>query len=133
MTQYHVNLFVKFRRRWLSFSLRSLFVLVTVVCIYLFWAMNWIHQRREFLLQQPVTDNSEVLMLLLGEEERPAPLLLRILGERGVIRIDINEDFFRKHAEKQKLAELNETAERLFPEATVETARLVRGNGRDEW
>jgi hypothetical protein len=37
------------RRRWYQFSLRTMFVLVTVACVVLAWvgySLNWIRQRR---------------------------------------------------------------------------------------
>jgi hypothetical protein len=37
------------KRRWFRFSLRTLFVLVTVLCVWLGWQVHLVKQRRAFL------------------------------------------------------------------------------------
>ena len=39
----------KLRRRWLSFSLRTLLVTVTVLACYAGWAVRWVQKRTTFL------------------------------------------------------------------------------------
>src|SRR5689334_2581407 len=92
-------------RRWFRFSLRTMLALVTVVCIYLGWAMNWIRQRRVFaksqvgifVLQKERTDGTAPL----------APYGLWILGEKGIGEIYPNN----QNSERE--------AVELFPEAVV--------------
>ncbi len=64
---------------WLRFSLRTMLVLVTLLCLYLGWAMNWIRQREAYR-QEIALKSHEVSM----NEVVGAPLSLRILGENGV-------------------------------------------------
>jgi hypothetical protein len=40
---------VKPKRRWFRFSLRTLFVLVTVLCLWLAYQMSFVHQRKRLL------------------------------------------------------------------------------------
>ena len=97
-------------RRWFRFSLRTMLVLVTVVCIYLGWAMNWKHKRHAML------DNFKSLAkrgsyyppegIIYGGS---APLPLRLLGEHGVRNIDISA---ASHDEFGPVA-------RMFPEAIL--------------
>jgi hypothetical protein len=95
------------RRRWLSFSLRTLFVLVTLACIYLGWAANWKRQRRAFFDTHkvyPVSQESVGLPTNL-------PWSLRIVGEIGYYQIYF---YGRSTLEDQA------TLERLFPETLYE-------------
>ena len=86
-------------RRWFRFSLRTMLVLVTLVCLYLGMALNWKRQREAFL-----KPGMQVM-----HDETPAPLLLRIVGARGYGCLILPEPT------DQELAE----AKRLFPEADV--------------
>jgi hypothetical protein len=36
-------------RRWFRFSLRTMLVVVTAICIWLSYCLNWIRQRRDFV------------------------------------------------------------------------------------
>jgi hypothetical protein len=89
-------------RHWYRFSLRKLLVLVTVVCVYLGWAMNWIRQRHEFLTR-PNTIPS------YGQSVNRAPWPILWLGESPV-RLLLVEDASDEQFEE---------AERLFPEASI--------------
>jgi hypothetical protein len=62
------------RRRWFRFSLRTMLVLVTLLCLYLGWAMNWKRQRREWL------ERSDVASFNIGKNAH-APWPLRPLGK----------------------------------------------------
>jgi hypothetical protein len=63
------------RRRWFSYSLRTMFVAMTVMGIFLAYDINWIRQRHEFLRTTRQPDNLF--------EAGPAPIMLRLLGEGG--------------------------------------------------
>lgn len=95
------------RRRWLRFSLRTLFVLVTLACIYLGYAANGKRQRRAFL------DSHNVYPISQEEVGTPTnlPWSLRMIGEVGYYRI-----YFTEHSTPEDQA----TLERLFPEAFEE-------------
>ena len=107
------------RRRWFRFSLRTMLVLVTVVCFlcgYLGWALNW-KQQRDAYRQSHEQD------MLWNEiiPNPPAPWGLRLLGESGVVYL---EPKGQKEAEE---------IPRLFPEAevgtTIEIENCVVRNG----
>jgi hypothetical protein len=100
-------------RRSFRFSLRTMLVLVTVVCIYLAWAMNWIRQRREFLSRPGV-----IAMLHAGAP--PAPMPLHVLGENGVSYLWILNGF------RKVPPETIDTAEGLFPESEIIAARATQ-------
>ena len=70
-------------RRWFRFSLRGMFVLVTLLALWLAVQVNWVHQRRDFLKQE---------CLGIFASEVPAPWSVRILGERGYQEILILRD-----------------------------------------
>jgi hypothetical protein len=105
------------RLGWFRFQLRTLFVLVTLICIfcgYFSWAMNWKRQRREF---------ASYRNKLYAHTESPfslptrAPIWLWPLGEPGYVEIVFDRD-----ATEQKLEE----AARLFPEAEIKIDTNLR-------
>jgi hypothetical protein len=73
---------VKPRRRWFRFSLRTLFVLVTIFGVWLGVQVNWIRERRAWL----VGHQSDIARppALSGGGPVEAPGLLGLFGERGV-------------------------------------------------
>lgn len=97
------------KRRW-SYSLRTLFVVVTLVAIWLGWSVNWIRQRHEYL-EQAYSHGSGV----------PAPMVLRLLGESGSPVIVPQGDATD--------AEMDYAA-KLFPEAEIyRTTKLLYSPG----
>ena len=115
------------RRRWFRFSLRTLFVAVTVVASWLGYQLNWIMQRKGYL--QEVTQRAKAIegnfMPILTareswEAERAcAPGLLWLFGEKGVrvLYVPISMDglvrgqtIAANHPDATK-------AKQLFPEA----------------
>lgn len=100
------------RRRWYQFSLRTMFVLVTLACVVLAWvgySLNWIRERRA-ILRTNAMDVSDWIGILIPNGrpvERPrAPGGLWLFGEKGVTEI-------------QSGASSVEHVRRLFPEAVV--------------
>lgn len=89
------------RRRWYRFSLRTLLVVVTVMCVYLGWAINWKRQREAFLMTGGVFDHSD--------SDFPAPILVRAVGAKG---------YHYPMLWKPSDLQLQE-ARRLFPEANL--------------
>jgi hypothetical protein len=112
------------KRRW-SYSLRTLFVVVTVVGCWLGYELNWIRERHEFVNEQEGLRRAKDWR---GEESGPrasanAPDLLWLFGEQGigafgvliaVDRLDQFDDGFDWQSH-----ETMRTARHLFPEATV--------------
>jgi len=92
------------RRRWFSFSLRTLFVVVAASGLFLAWLgvqVQWIRDRHEALSHYSV-----------GTTVRPkkAPWSIRILGEAGAPVVVVK--FSTSMDERERLR-------RLFPEAKV--------------
>ncbi len=97
--------------RGLRFSLRTLFVMVTLLSLWLAYQMNWIHQRHEYWRQvwQEFHEKTDEAGLLSSDgmytSPCPAPWSLRILGETGsrlIRRLDNDTN--------------GERARQLFPE-----------------
>src|SRR4249919_3949955 len=90
-------------RRWYQFSLRTFFVLVTLVCVgfgyWVHWSREWIRQRHEWLAEPHSTG------VPLKREVR-APAGLWLFGEEG------KGDIWCQTEEV-------ELARRLFPEAAI--------------
>lgn len=93
------------KRRWFQFSLRTFFVLVTLICVgfgyWVHWSKEWIRQRHEALASGAVTDWNPP-----EDEITIAPAGLWLFGERGVKQIVC-------HKEDKELAT------RLFPESKL--------------
>jgi ABC-type multidrug transport system fused ATPase/permease subunit len=97
------------KRRWFQWSLRTLFVVVTVAALLSAWVvyqLNWIRQRnsaRNWIAAHRAALSSAIF------EKRPFPWPLRILGEQPENLIEIVTD------DMGRVEELRS----LFPEATV--------------
>jgi len=90
------------RRRWFQFSLRTLFVVMTLLALWLAYSLDWIRQRREFL------ELSNVVGYAGPQNNRPrAPGLLWLLGERAYLWLWVSSEGSGGEYE----------AKRLFPEA----------------
>ena len=74
--------------RWLRFSLRSMFVVLTVCAIFLGTRIRWIQQRREAL--RHVARSYVAGETSLAPREQRAPWSLRMLGERPVVQIEFS-------------------------------------------
>ena len=96
------------RHRWSRFSLRTMLVLVTLLCVYLGWLMNWKRQREAVLL------NSHNRAPLIGEyfveEGQQPPFPLAFFFVKG-IRVVIPGPSARDEEFKR--------LQSLFPEAKV--------------
>ena len=95
-------------RRWFRFSVRTMFVVVTVVCAWLGYHTNWIGERPR---AKATIEIREFPVIFAGESDTPPghgglPWSLRILGEQPVCCICVSY---------KRLDELR----RLFPESFV--------------
>lgn len=96
------------RRRWYQFSLRTMFVLVTLFCVMVGLGVRWVQHSQEWIRQR-----REVLNLYGGLFHMPgsnqAPGFLWLFGEQGVEVISCSS---WSKQNRDKVA-------RLFPEAEV--------------
>jgi hypothetical protein len=95
-------------RSWFRFSLRTLFVLVTVLCVWLGWHVKWINDRHQALIE--FADWSKTPNV--GEPLRNAPWSLRLLGEEPIQWMALEPDSGKKEADRKRL-------QGLFPEAEI--------------
>ena len=105
------------RRRWYRFSLRTMLVLVSLVCVtcgYVGWALNWKRQRHVFLESHPKC------LYSVPSQDWPAPWPLRLFGEVGIIHIQMQLVPGRKE-ELKELKARTEEVKRLFPESKVQS------------
>ena len=104
------------RRRWFQFGLGTMFLLVTVLCVWLAWAADWARERRDALI---VLRESPVVVVdttsqISGWAEKPwtsMPISLRLLGCERVKLIHL--------ARVQYSDGDRDRIQALFPEATV--------------
>jgi hypothetical protein len=97
------------KRRWFRFSLRTLFVLVTVLCIWLGHSLTWIRQRhtvfhRHHPALRSMSRNG------IRTDHANAPWSIRLLGEPGAVAILLKRG--TSAAERERI-------QQLFPEAEI--------------
>ena len=88
------------KRRWFRFSLRTLFVLVTIIGVGAGWVahqLNWIRQRHEFLNRHPQ---------VYFEADRKCPWPLKLFGEKTFKMLIVP-------------SRAEDEAKRLFPECQI--------------
>jgi hypothetical protein len=96
------------KRRWFRWSLRTMFVVVTVFGCWLGYQLNWIRQRHQLISEQRLLLGE--LTWMLGEQPDRAPWNMRLFGETGWQTITL---VIPKNAPKRYV----DDARRLFPEA----------------
>jgi hypothetical protein len=111
----------RFRPR-LRFSLRTLFVLVTLLCVWMGYHLNWIRQRRE----ARGWAKEHAYFFLADEPNDRFPFGLTLLCEEGVSFICVFPHQRDPLDHEQKIAKLKI----LFPEAHMgEASRSIYGLG----
>lgn len=134
------------RRRWFRYSLRTMFVVVTVLAMILSWvaySLNWIRQRHALLSERktPYTKHADFnpydRTMWLPGFTCTAPGFLWIFGETGFeslgLGITVDHDQYEDYEKCVRMAEPDLTRARLlFPEAEVRiggwTVVPVKGN-----
>src|SRR5262249_17973923 len=98
-------------RRWPRFTLRTLFVLVTLVACWLAWEMNFIRQRKAFLQSVGWSLRADGPPTLISKKQvAKIPAWRRWLGDHPFSIIALPPD---------STDEAQHQAEALFPEAAV--------------
>jgi hypothetical protein len=120
------------KRRLFRFSLRTLFILTTLVGIYLGWQMHLVRQRQSIVaaLARPGAPNTYFVTVEDIEADKSHRVVdgqydhvrvgwaRRLLGDRSYAQISVNHDVDRR---------LLEQAEHAFPEADL----IVFADGED--
>jgi hypothetical protein len=101
-------------RRWFQWSLRTLFVVVTALCVWLGYHLNWIRERHALL------DEPNVTASFLPMQHAPS-FSLRLLGERGAnsVFLEYPDWVFPKSSESDEAQKQKQRSARFFPEAEV--------------
>ena len=89
-------------RRWFRFSLRTLFILLTLFGVWLGVQVKWIRDRNQLIETNRLST----------EAGGVAPWTIRLLGEPGYATIFVNANYGQS---------LDNEVQRLFPEAVVGT------------
>ena len=100
-------------RRWFRFSLRTLFVLVTLFGCWLAYQLNWIRERHNAPVLAGISTAIEATPAGPKEVtiEHDPPWPLAWFGERGYSALAVDESYGEQEIERIR---------KLFPEADVE-------------
>jgi hypothetical protein len=111
------------RRSWFTFSLRTMFVVMTVLCCWLAWESNVVRQRQSVLRDLKTKPGIEVTTAAdwamrfdsTATVPPPAqiPLVRRWLGDEAIQEIGYIENYYEPPPELSRLA-------RIFPEAKLQ-------------
>ena len=125
------------KRRWFSYSLRTMFAVVTVLCVWLGYELKWIRQRRAIVAAFPKWSALEGVPNIVMRQP-DAPGLLWLFGERGYATVslmvvvddslDVLDDSSLPEAAKTEL----KYATALFPESVVGPALIPRSTAGTE-
>jgi len=110
-----------FRRRWFSFSLRTLFLVLALVAAPLAWVglqLKWIHDRSAII--DTFLDRYEFTSFDPHERDTvAAPWSVRLFGETGAQRITLGHAEDGERGEEVD-PELVREFKRLYPESEIE-------------
>ena len=111
------------KRRWFAFSLRTMFMVVTVACVWLGYNLNWIRQRHKALDWLEASPESWYSPYAgpKSKLQARAPWSLRMFGERGIVGIGMDRQDFAGPSPYSPA-----TLKELFPEARVDYSREGR-------
>jgi hypothetical protein len=108
-------------RRWLTFSLRSFFVLLTVLTAWFGWNLHQVRQREVVLqhMRQPPLSTSAQYAWITPQDKynyqtkpwRSLPFMWSLLGAEPMDSINLNPNVYSED-DRQYI-------QRLFPEATI--------------
>ena len=102
-------------RRWFRFSLRTMFVLLTVFGVWLSVQVKWVRNRAEFKRAHPEFFHRAAAWQAYSTVQ--APWSIRLLGETGVAEVEIDYDYEQEL--KPESQAVKQQAKSLFPEAAV--------------
>jgi hypothetical protein len=108
-----------FSTRRLQFTLRSLFILITLIALWLGYYANWIHQRRE--ARKWLAQRNCEFPIIPNLRPPNLPLMLRLLGEQPAHDFcvaPLEEDRRNLGAYRAKIRDIT----LLFPEGVVHDA-----------
>lgn len=106
------------KRRWSRFSLRWLFVVVTVFGCWLGWELSWVQQRRTAFIHTPAfTFGANEKGFGGGAKAASIPFWRTVLGDKALSQIVLSPRTDKTEAER---------IARLFPEA-----QILKGTLRD--
>ena len=107
------------KRRWFRFSLRTMFLAVTVFCVWLGWNVEQVRKRDRLLRSSEVyVWPSRSPYMLPPPSHKFMPVAWSLLGARKLIGISLNQKRFTQ-------ADL-EHYESMFPEAEMGVTRIPR-------
>src|SRR6266702_5950070 len=98
------------KRRWFQFSLRTLFIVMTLFGCWLGYQLSWIRQRHALLSPQQVYGCGTVTVYQGGTS---APWSIRVFGEPGYGELIVEVDDCSDADDTKRRVEM------LFPEAKV--------------
>ena len=101
-------------QHWFRFSLRTLFVMVTLFCVWLGVQVKWIRDRREAAKDRP---GSYVDCISVGPAAATPPWSLRLLGAPGYgwVYVHVADETHLSEDDKRR----EQRARSLFPEAEI--------------
>jgi len=102
-------------RRWFRFSLRTMFVVVTVFAVWLGYQVNWIRERKKLRVEWEESGG----WIVAGQ----APWQIRILGAGGVEQFQCRAlGLFYDRPEAREA--FRQRSGRLFPESCLSELKL---------
>jgi hypothetical protein len=111
------------RRRWFQFGLRTMFVVVTVVAVWLGYQANWIRQRHSVFTPRQLSPDSDVWVTVARwpamMEPVSAPGAIWIFGEHGEAALTVDFDIPSQSGDGRH-------GKGLTPEEAIEAERIHR-------
>jgi hypothetical protein len=126
------------KRRWFRFSLRTLFVVVTVLGCWLGYELNWVRERRLFIADEisarqrhPTSYTWDAIVMNVRKTPTPkAPGRLWAFGEAGHPNICVLIEAESVEHLTNRDQDRVQKARKLFPEASISMVHVWDRPGR---
>jgi hypothetical protein len=118
------------KRRWLRFSLRTMFVVMTIICVWFGLNLHAVRQREQVLRDLKARGDNYWFRPFPGRQLGPLPISWQIVGAEQVGHIEISNRKNELDPSHTIDSEEHRRMRAMFPESTITVKSRNKDDGR---